>query len=617
MFEFDQYRRSRDHSAPSAPESSFSPENNIERISLLTWGEHCTECSAPACYKTCDLYEPRPDTRCRRFHFGLYKNRRFPSFRGYGVEVSFKKWAVFAAEGNTAMQPQSRVLWMERLIELAGPIINAVGPVIARFTKDERWTYPMFGLYRRLARTLHVRNKGNTKPDAFLLEVYNPGPRVRMQISMEFAPEIRKNSLIQIQHRFQTTIELPPGYSRNELDRRLFKSFTDSGLPFMVGIAPEADTSLKLVVLSADFVSYRSRRSALEAKAPIKCLVWDLDNTIWDGVLIENDEVKLRPGVKEILEALDSRGILSSIASKNNHDLAWQRLESFGIAEYFLVPQINWRPKSQSVRAIAQELNIGIDSLAFVDDSPFELEEIAKTVPEVTCISAQNLQEILKEPRFHGNQTEDARNRRRYYREAIVRDEKQAEFGTDYLRFLQYCDIHLEISGYQEPDFDRVAELAQRTNQLNFSGRKYEREQLRKTLQDPALDKYILHCSDRFGSYGLIGFGMARRSPDAIEVQDLMLSCRVQGRFVEQAFFSHLQSHHNQAGARWLRVDFTETKRNQAARQALEAAGFTRSTGDGAFTKELRAEDTAANKIVRLECSAGCGNGNGRTASRI
>jgi FkbH-like protein len=612
MFEFDQYERKLYKAARAEAGALYAPEKNIERVSFLIWGEHCTECTAPACYKTCDLYQPRPDTRCRRFHFGMRKNRQFSSFRGYGVEVSFKKWGIFSSEGNTAMQRRSRLLWAERLIGIVAPIINAIGPVIGRLSKDERWTYATFGLYRRLARWLHVRNKGKTKPDAFLLEVYNPADPARMQLSMEYAPEVRKNTaaMVQILPRFQTTIELPKGYSRHVFDRRLFQSFADNGLPFQVGLAPEADTSIKLVFLSADFVTYRNKNSSVKERSPIKCVVWDLDNTVWDGVLLENDEVRLRPKLKETLEVLDSRGILSSIASKNDHDLAWQRLNLLGISEYFLVPQINWGPKSQSVRNIAQKLNIGIDSLAFVDDNPFELSEVGKAVPEVTCIDAQNFQELLHASRCQGSSTQDARNRRRYYQEVIVREEKQSEFGSDYLKFLEYCEIRLELSEYREPDFDRISELAQRTNQLNFSGRKYEREQLRETLGDPHIDKYILHCSDRFGSYGLIGFAMARRLPDAIEIQDLMLSCRVQGKLVEQAFFSHLQSRHNSVGAQRVRVNFTETKRNQPARQALEAAGFTRSGPDGVFTKDLRADDLAKDQVVRIKCSAGCANGN-------
>lgn len=604
MFENDQYEK-RLHTNPAiAGDLSYLPDSNIDKTSLLFWGEHCTECAAPACYKTCDLFDPRPDTRCRRFDYGIYKNPDFHTIRGYGGEVSFKKWGVFAATGNTSMAPKSQVIWGERFIGIAARVLNAFGPLIGKFTQDERWTYPTFGLSRRFCKWLNQRNRGRTKPDIFLLEVYNPAEPVRMQLAMDYAPEAQKalEKFVQIRPRFRTTVELPKGFSRHEFDRRLFQSFTETGEAFNISLTPEADTAAKLVFLTADFVTFKQKKAADAGQPQVKCVVWDLDNTMWKGVLVENDDVKLRPGIKELLAALDERGILLSIASKNDHDLAWKRLEELGIAEYFLAPQINWQPKSESVKTVAKKLNIGIDSLAFVDDNPFELTEVGTSIPEVTCINVEDIQE-LSGPRFQGSKTADAKNRRRYYQEAIVREEKQVEFGDDYLQFLKHCDIQLEIHPYREADFDRVAELIQRTNQLNFSGSKYDRERLREILNDPGIEKLILYCSDRFGAYGLVGFGMAKQQPDAIEVRDLMLSCRVQGKFIEQAFFAHLQAEHNPQRAARVRVNFRETKRNQPARQALEEAGFHKD--EQGYSREAQ-PSSKHDGIVHVKCLAVC-----------
>jgi FkbH-like protein len=610
MFEIDQYEQKLHAERPSLPRSQYSPVDDVAEMSFLVWGEHCTECAAPACYQSCDLYRPRLDSRCRRFQFGIHRNRHFASFRGYGAEVVFKKWGVMAATGNTAMAPRPRVAWQERLMAFGGKFLSAMGPAIARITRDERWQYPVFGLSRRLSSWLHRRNSGRTKPDAFLLEVYNPGPDpVRMQLGMDYAPEARhgRADMIQIWPRFRTTLAFAPGYSRHEFDRRLFESFTETGLPFNVTLTPEADAAAHLVFLTADFVRYRSRKaSGSNPKLPdVKCVVWDLDNTMWDGILVEDDNVGLKRNVEQILQALDERGILSSIASKNTHEAAWRKLEQLGIAEYFLVPQINWSPKSESVRNIARRLNIGLDTMAFIDDNPFELNEVGVAVPEVACINVKDVDGLLCGERFQGSKTADARSRRRYYQEAIVREDTQAAFGDDYLRFLAHCEIRLEIRGCGEADFDRVAELVQRTNQLNFSGRKYEREQLRQILDDPGLEKYVLDCSDKFGAYGLIGFGMVRYQDGAIEVQDLMLSCRVQGKLVEQAFFNHIESQHNRGNLKRLRVNFIETKRNQPARQALEAAGLQKLEAEGGYVREIQPGRIAA-EIVRVTCDACC-----------
>jgi FkbH-like protein len=451
---------------------------------------------------------------------------------------------------------------------------------------------------------LHKRNKGNTKPDVFLLEIYNLARTVRMQLSMDYAPKARKE-LTQIRSRFHTTLDVPTGYSRHEFDRRLFQSFTETGLPFNISLTPEADSSARLVFLSADFVTYRNKKRSGRA-TPIKCVVWDLDNTIWDGVLVENEDVRLKPNLKTILDALDSRGILLSIASKNNFEPAWRRLEELGIAEYFVVPQISWSPKSESVKTIAKKLNIGIDSLAFIDDNPFELTEVGTAVPAVTCVNVQALDGLPNDPRFQGSVTADAKNRRRYYQEAMVREEKQAEFGADYLRFLKYCDIRMELRPYRNEDFERVAELVQRTNQLNFSGRKYDREHLHDILKRAEIDKYILLCSDRFGSYGLVGFGIARSGQEAIEIVDFMLSCRVQGKCVEQAFFAHLMLHHNQRDARRLDVNFKETNRNEPARQVLEAAEFAKRESNSGYFKTVDGSERWRDQIVHVDCFVTC-----------
>ena len=95
----------------------------------------------------------------------------------------------------------------------------------------------------------------------------------------------------------------------------------------------------------------------------VKCIVWDLDDTLWEGTLLEKSDVKLKPGIKDVIYELDSRGILHSIASKNNHDDAMGKLKEFGLDQYFLFPEINWNAKSESIKNIQKNLNIGIDTL--------------------------------------------------------------------------------------------------------------------------------------------------------------------------------------------------------------------------------------------------------------
>jgi FkbH-like protein len=577
MFELDKYDAKLHKVTPAAPAIPYEPVSDVSGMSLLLWAEHCVECAAPACYATCDLYQARSDSRCRRFAYGAYKNRSFKSWRGYGVEISFKKWAKIEAFGNTAVLPLRSVLGWERLLERAAPLTNSFGNLVHRLSNGRNWEQLTYIASGKLVRRMHRKGVGGTQPDAFLLEVYNPGEeQVRLQVIFSVSlDDIRSNGHpVSPVPPVVKTVSLPPGYSRHEFEGASFRQITDRGMPFKITIVPEADNNARLVFLSADLVKFKNRPASAQKKTQIKCVVFDLDNTLWKGTLAEGDEVEIRPGLAELLRYFDERGTLLSIASKNDLNSALERLNRFGLAEFFLYPQIDWLPKSQKIRNLARKLNIGLDTFAFVDDNPFELEEVARALPEVTCIDAAQLDSLVNDPRFQGNITEESRQRRRYYLDQISRETDQAGFGDDYLRFLRSCEIRLEILPYSEEYRERIAELVQRTNQLNFSGRKYTRAQLEEVIANPLLDKYVVKCADRYGSYGTVGFCLAEKADDALRIIDFMLSCRVQGKFIEQALFGHLLNHHNRNRARTVWVNFQPTERNSPARAVLDSLGF-------------------------------------------
>lgn len=159
------------------------------------------------------------------------------------------------------------------------------------------------------------------------------------------------------------------------------------------------------------------------------------------------------------------------------------------------------------------------------------------------------------------------------YRQASARQAAAAEFGSSYTEFLRSCEIKVEVRPDRPEDEERIAELVQRTNQLNFSGRKYKRAELDPILRDPHLERYVINCSDRYGSYGIVGFCLARRSSDSVHIDDLMLSCRVQGKLIEKALLHHLCSRPGWS-ARSVKINFRETDRNAPARAVLTELGF-------------------------------------------
>lgn len=579
MFEFDKYEKHLHADRELAPQSSYDPVHDIQKMSLLMWGEHCVECAAPSCFTSCDLYQSRPDGRCRRLTYGMFRNHRFPSVRGYGAEISFKKWGKIEARGNTLMFPARVTLWGERLISFIAPLANATGAIAHRLSGDSRWSYMEHALLERFARWLHRKKAAGagSLPDFFLLEVYNPmDVPVRIQLSMSIASGSNKPlHSAKLAPPFRASVFLPAGYSRHEFGREQFSKVTECGLPFDIAIIPDGEMAARVVFLTADFV-VRRKVSGLEgtSQPKIKCVVWDLDNTLWDGILLESESVTLRSNVRELLRFFDERGVLLSIASKNDESSAWRRLEELGVSNYFLYPQINWMPKSENIKLIAEQLNIGLDTFAFIDDNPFELEEVSRALKGVACVNALDIGHLFSSPRYQGTASDEARKRSQFYREEFVRKKSASQFGSDYLGFLAACAIKLHVDRYTDEDLDRVSELVQRTNQLNFSGRKYLRSEILPILADKEVEKYVLRCSDNYGSYGVVGFCITRLAGDEIRIEDFMLSCRVQGRFIEQAFFNHLVNLHTARIPKDLWVNFKPTGRNVPAQQVLESLKF-------------------------------------------
>jgi FkbH-like protein len=187
--------------------------------------------------------------------------------------------------------------------------------------------------------------------------------------------------------------------------------------------------------------------------------------------------------------------------------------------------------------------------------------------------------------------------RRRLYQEAVERENAMTGYSGDYLTFLASCDIRLDISDYQDDDFERASELVQRTNQLNFSGRKYSRDQIQEVLDDRKVSKFMLYCSDKFGSYGMVGIGIVESDGAVLRVRDFMLSCRVQGKFVEQAFFDWIVRHPKFGAPKRLWINFHKTGKNRPAQQVLDAIRFVPVEGEDGLSLDLSQHTLSCNFI--------------------
>lgn len=305
-----------------------------------------------------------------------------------------------------------------------------------------------------------------------------------------------------------------------------------------------------------------------------KCVVWDLDNTIWRGTLLEDENVSLRENIIDVIKTLDGRGILQSIASKNNHDQAMAKLQEFGIDEYFLYPQIGWNAKSSSIKTIAESLNIGLDTFAFIDDEVFEREEVSFSLSDVRCIDAADLDRLLDMPEMNPRFiTSDSKLRRLLYINDEKRKNAEREFIGPQEEFLASLGMTLTISPAQEEDLQRAEELTVRTHQLNTTGYTYSYSELNEFRQSKSHKLLIADLEDRYGSYGKIGLALVECREDQWIIQLLLMSCRVMSRGVGTLMITHLLNFAKQAGVN-LEAEFISTDRNRMMYVTYKLCGF-------------------------------------------
>ncbi len=315
-------------------------------------------------------------------------------------------------------------------------------------------------------------------------------------------------------------------------------------------------------------------------KKEIKCVIWDLDNTLWNGILSEDKEVKLREDAKNMIIVLDSRGILNSISSKNNYDDAMKKLEEFGLSQYFLYPEINWNPKSDSVGKIVKHLNIGMDTILFIDDSEFERNEVTSVYPEVMTDDGADLVKLLSNEILNPEYiTIDARNRRQMYLESIKRNCVEESFIGTNEEFLKSIDMRFCIRQAREDDLNRVQELTVRTHQLNSTGVTYSFEELDEYRKSENHKLYVCELIDKFGSYGKIGIALVELGKEW-HLKLLLMSCRVMNRGVGTVLLSYIMGEAKKNNSILL-ADFMQTDRNKVMYVSYKFANFKERSNDG------------------------------------
>jgi FkbH-like protein len=436
---------------------------------------------------------------------------------------------------------------------------------------------------RRIKRSYIRPGEGEVDlpPDYFLLESYNPSEN-----SVKLSLVVSGNNDMSKKMPFQRLLDVTPGFNR------IIIPFQE--ISALVGKTDKMDLSIVPNVLNAEeegltlffglicFVRDASHREIEATSKPqlvkakkVKVVIWDLDNTVWNGTLVEDgpERITLRPGIAELIRELDQRGIVNSIASKNDEAYALAQLERFGLREYFVFPMIGWGPKSEDIKQIKEAFNVGADTLAFIDDQIFEREEVKASNPLVRTYSHEQCASLLTNEEFDVPKTQEARNRRVFYQSEEVRRHAIAQYSGGYLEFLQKSNITINITGPTEENYERVHEIVQRTNQMNFSGTKYSKQDLLDVLRTQDRECFLINADDNYGHYGYIGFCVVRPKPIP-RVLDLMFSCRIQSKRVEHAFLTFLMKRYLAQGASRFEVRYRETDRNKPLAQVFSDLGF-------------------------------------------
>ena len=523
------------------------PDPAVTAVGLLCWEEHCVECSMPQCYATCSLFVARPDQKCARFVYGIMPNRQVQGLFRFGADIRFRRWAKLqtAWPARLAMLGTGTLRTQTALMDRTEKAVSSVASMIQRWSPKRRLN-GAFTLARRmlLEHQSALLSQRKSNPHAFFIKCFS-GETVAFRIQVELVTDVPV---------FRTSVQIEPGWNEHYLDAAELLSLADHK-PGILRLSIENDREVRLIFTWLDFVSLRdglssipqlngaAESSTITPKHPapakkIKCVAWDLDNTLWHGVIGDAGATGVKPNhdMIDLIQRLDERGILQTIVSKNHYDTAWPKIEQLGLADYFLYPAIHWGPKSRSVQQIADELNINVDTFAVIDDSPFERREITNLLPQVRVFDPAVGSSLMDDTAFDVPVSDESRGRRLSYLTEALRKRIHQSWRGDYGEFLKSCHMVLQIRHPRVTDHSRCIELLQRSNQFNLSGRSYQPDDFHGLLQSDRHACFCFEVADDFGGYGIVGFAAFEATDAGPHLVDFVLSCRVAQKMVEATF---------------------------------------------------------------------------------
>ncbi|MEQ1573522.1 MAG: HAD-IIIC family phosphatase [Vicinamibacterales bacterium] len=327
-----------------------------------------------------------------------------------------------------------------------------------------------------------------------------------------------------------------------------------------------------------------------------KCLVLDLDNTLWGGIIGDDGIGGIQIGegtaageafkaIQVYLKSLRERGVLLAVCSKNDESVARAaftdhpdmvlRLDDFAAF------RANWSPKSENIRVIAGEMDLPLDAFVLFDDNPAEREEVALAIPEVTVVplpeDPSGYVRALERSRLFevSALTREDLGRTAAYRARQQTREVRAQI-TDVRSYLASLAMRAAIGPFEESSLERITQLINKTNQFNLTTPRVVLAEMRRLLVDPAAVTCSVRLRDRFADHGLISVMFGRIDSSRLTIDAWLMSCRVLGRGVERLLFNYLLELARTRGLREIAGVFRPTERNRPAKDLYQGLGFSR-----------------------------------------
>jgi len=321
----------------------------------------------------------------------------------------------------------------------------------------------------------------------------------------------------------------------------------------------------------------------------VKCVIVDLDNTMWKGVIrdggVENLEIRIdRERFRwNVLSILCARGILVGVISKNDAYLEAD-IRAF-IKPYldgveFVCFKLSWKDKWENLLELQQRLNIGLDSIVFIDDNQFEREQMQTMLADVRVYDENIFEKLLYLPEFQPEfVTEESKKRTKFYIQDNNR--KEAQQTTTRYEFLQQCRFKINVNKMRPFEVDRVTELIQRTNQLNTSIKRHSKNQIISFSHDRSCDIFTVNVSDKFGDYGLVGVCIGLHRDNVYEIDTLLFSCRIMSKGVEDYTLTSVLNHAAAKNFDKVILRFKKGPKNDQMRAILTNNRFVEYEADG------------------------------------